>query len=301
MVNLNNANIDELRLPQLAEMQVAVDVLRLDRMHPVISGNKWFKLKYYLQDAITNQHHTLLTFGGAYSNHVIALACATQLSGLSSIGVIRGEESKSLSHTLSAARQYGMQLHFVSRDAYRMKESESLSAQLSEIFGDYYLVPEGGAGEFGRKGSKEILQLAEAANYTHIICALGTGTMFAGITNASSDHQQMIGIPVLKGMNETIEKLPLHFEDPLKIKHCTFFYDFHFGGYAKRNVQLLDFMNRFYQQTGIATDFIYTGKLFYALIQLVEQHYFEKGSKVLAIHSGGLQGNLSLPAGSLLF
>src|SRR5687767_3304176 len=115
MVDINKANIEELQLPQLAEMQVGVDVLRLDSIHPVISGNKWFKLKYYMQDAMLKQHNTLLTFGGAYSNHVIAVACAAYLSGLSSIGVIRGEENKSLSHTLTAAREYGMRLHFVSR------------------------------------------------------------------------------------------------------------------------------------------------------------------------------------------
>src|SRR5688500_11418602 len=167
MVDLTKANIEKLRLPQPAEMQVDVDVLRLDQIHPVVSGNKWFKLKYYLRDAKLKQHQTLLTFGGAYSNHMLAVAYAAQASGLSSIGVVRGEETKSLSHTLTAARQYGMQLHFISREAYRMKESEGLLAQLSERFGNYYLIPEGGAGKFGRKGSKEILQLVESADYTH--------------------------------------------------------------------------------------------------------------------------------------
>ena len=301
VVDLNRITTGEIQLNRSAEMQVGVDVLRLDRVHPVISGNKWFKLKYYLQEAIYKDQHTLLTFGGAYSNHIVALACAANHSGLSSIGVIRGEENENVSPTLDAAKAYGMKLHFITRANYKKKESDEIIRLLRDLFGDFYLVPEGGAGEAGIKGSETILQLVEPTKYTHIIAAIGTGTMYTGIANAALPAQEIIGIPVLKGITATLNNITAQLSNPAMAANCRFFTSFHFGGYAKKNAMLLDFMNRLYSETAIPTDFVYTGKLFFALNQLLEENYFKPGSKVLVIHSGGLQGNLSLPAGTLLF
>jgi 1-aminocyclopropane-1-carboxylate deaminase len=301
MVDLNSAITAEIRLNGSAEMQVGIDVLRLDRIHPVISGNKWFKLKYYLQEAVSKDQHTLLTFGGAYSNHILGLACAANGSGLSSIGVIRGEENENVSPTLDAAKAYGMKLHFITRADYKKKETDEVLRPLRDVFGDFYLVPEGGAGEAGIKGSETILQLVELSNYTHIIAAIGTGTMFTGIVNAALPTQEIIGIPVLKGITTTLDKITAQLSNPEMAARCRFFTSFHFGGYAKKNALLLHFMNRLYSETAIPTDFVYTGKVFYALNQLLEEHHFNAGSKVLVIHSGGLQGNRSLAAGTLLF
>ena len=301
MVDLNSGITEEIQLNGSSEMQVGIDVLRLDRIHPVISGNKWFKLKYYLHEAISKDQPTLLTFGGAYSNHILALACAANHSGLSSIGVIRGEENENVSPILGAAKAYGMKLHFITRANYKNKETDSILRPLQDLFGDFYLVPEGGAGEPGIKGSETILQLVELPNYTHIIAAIGTGTMYTGIANTALPGQEIIGIPVLKGMTTTLNKITAQLSNPEMVANCRFFTSFHFGGYAKKNAMLLDFMNRLYSETAIPTDFVYTGKVFYALNQLLEEHHFDPGSKVLVIHSGGLQGNLSLPAGTLLF
>ena len=301
LVQHDMATCEPLMSAELHEKQVDMDVLRLDRIHPVISGNKWFKLKYYLREAINNHHHTILSFGGAFSNHIVATAYAAREHGLSSIGLIRGDEERALSHTLKAAADYGMQLHFITRDDYRRKETDGFLQHIRSRFGNCYLIPEGGAGSAGVKGSEEILALTDYDKYTHITCAVGTGTMLAGLANSILPAQELIGIPVLKGFDQQVEKLPAQVLKASEKYNCSLFYDFHLGGYAKSPAILIAFMNDFYRQSGIPTDFVYTGKLFYALFELLRQGYFRKESKVLAIHSGGLQGNLSLPPGKLLF
>ena len=301
LVQLDKAISHALTSTELTENQVEIDVLRLDQIHPVISGNKWFKLKYYLREAIDNHHQTILSFGGAYSNHIVATAYAAAEYGLSSVGIIRGDEERALSHTLKAAADYGMQLHFISRADYRLKETDNFLQHIRKQFGNVYVIPEGGAGPRGVKGSEEILALTDYPTYTHIICAVGTGTMFAGLAHSISPAQELIGIPVLKGFNRHVGKLPACFPEASGKFNCRLFYDYHFGGYGKSAESLLTFMNDFYRQSAIPSDFVYTGKMFFALMQLVRQGYFRKETKVLAIHSGGLQGNLSLPKGKLLF
>src|SRR5687768_13234746 len=221
MVDLTRAITEEIQLNNSAEMQVGIDVLRLDRIHPVISGNKWFKLKYYLQDAVSKHHHTLLTFGGAYSNHILALACAAYKSGLSSIGIIRGEENENGAPTLDAAKAYGMRLHFITRADYKRKETNHVIQPLRDLFGAFYLVPEGGAGEPGIRGSETILELVALSKYTHIITAIGTGTMYSGIANAALPEQEIIGIPVLKGMTATPDKITRELSNPEMAGNCS--------------------------------------------------------------------------------
>lgn len=297
MIELSNANTEPLLTDELKEKDAVAYILRLDKLHPVVSGNKWFKLKHYLKEAAESGKKTLITFGGAYSNHIVATAYAAMAKGFTSAGIIRGEKPAQLSPTLQEAMNYGMELFFVSRESFKRKEEDEHIQTIINGFKDAYLIPEGGAGEPGIKGCREILSLAEHHPYSHIICAVGTGTMYAGIVNASAVHQQVIGIPVLKGMSNpeteysAIQKQPNTF----------WLADYHFGGYAKKTPALIRFMNDFFEKTGVPTDFVYTGKLMYAFTDLLKKNFFERGSRVLLIHSGGLQGNKSLPEGTLTF
>jgi len=285
------------RLPEtITGSGIIADILRLDRIDPVISGNKWFKLKYYLEQTVASPHKTLLTFGGAYSNHILATAAAANKCGLKSIGIIRGEEPKALSSTLRSASAYGMELNFISRAEYQLKNENDFIQELQVKFGDAVIIPEGGAGPAGVKGAREIWQLVDRNLYSHVMAAAGTATMVAGLAAESLEHQQIIGIPVLKGFDPLT--LPPFLNTKPGIK---WFPQYHFGGYAKANPELFRFMNSWYQQTGIPSDFVYTGKLFYAVQDLLNHKQFQPGSRLLVIHSGGLQGNNSLPPKTLIF
>ncbi|HYO22155.1 MAG TPA: pyridoxal-phosphate dependent enzyme, partial [Flavisolibacter sp.] len=266
---------------------------------PVVSGNKWFKLKRYLLDARQSGKNTLLTFGGAYSNHIAATAAAANEQRFRSIGIIRGEEPSPLSHTLAAAASAGMKLYFISREAYQRK-TIPIKIYHENDKNELYVIPEGGYGNPGVDGASEILQIKDFASYTHIISAVGTGTTLAGLVTAAGPHQKVIGIPVLKNalslQKEIDDLLPL-------VNHSSFqlLNDYHFSGYAKQSAELFHFMNRLFLQTGIPTDFVYTAKAFYAAFDLLEKGFFSTNDKILLLHTGGLQGNLSLPKGTLIF
>ena len=283
--------VETLQLATLQEKGIQVDVLRLDQIHSIVSGNKWYKLKYHLKDAFDKNHDSILTFGGAFSNHIVATACAAKLAGLKSIGIIRGEKPVHMSFTLSDAVAEGMQLEFMSREDYKSKSEPKFLKELTEKYPNALIVPEGGAGELGVMGSKEMLDGIDHSQYTHLLCAIGTGTSFEGLSQTVGLDTQMIGIVVLKGMQEAYKNS----------HHKQMIHEYHFGGYAKKNDNLLAFMNHFFTQTKIPTDFVYTGKLFYGMMDMVERNYFPTGSRLLVIHSGGLQGNRSLPAGTLVF
>ena len=297
IVNLSAANIQRLHLPELDRLGITLDVLRLDKIDPVISGNKWFKLKYYLEEALQNGQKRLLTFGGAWSNHIVATACAAKKTGLESIGMIRGEKPAILSPTLLKAIDWGMQLVFVSRETYNQKKDPAFIEQLLQEYDHPCIIPEGGEGETGIKGAAEIGRLTNTGHYTHLLCAVGTGTFLSGLAIGSLPGQQIIGIPVLKGFDNW---LPPGITKPAQ-QRIHLLPGYHMGGYAKKNDILLDFMNQFYHQTGIPTDFVYTGKLFSSIIDLIKKDYFPATGRLLAIHSGGLQGNDSLPPGTLVF
>jgi 1-aminocyclopropane-1-carboxylate deaminase len=292
-LSYNNISTDFISDPLFIEKKIEAAVLRLDKIHPVISGNKWFKLQFYIEEAIRLQKKTIVTFGGAWSNHIIATAAACQQNNLNSIGIIRGEEPAELSATLRYAKELGMQFIFIRRDDYRNKKNpESLSKE------DFYFIPEGGYGEKGAEGAATILNHCEKKNFTHYCCAIGTGTMMAGLIRASSKDQQVIGISVLKNNFELEEKIKalVHGKENFQLLH-----NYHFGGYAKYNDELIRFMNEFYLRNHIPSDFVYTGKLFFAIHDLIDKNFFPPGSKILIIHSGGLQGNASLPKGTLIF
>jgi len=263
------------------------DVLRTDFIHPVCSGNKFFKLKYYLLEAIQKNCTTIVTSGGAWSNHIVATAFAARASGLQAVGRIRGERPRIMSDTLRDASAMGMALEFMARNEFPGQVSAQTGA---------YEIPAGGYGQAGAMGAAEMLDHADKHSYTHILCAVGTGTMLAGLRLAATSTQEVLGVAILKhqGIGNECEAL-------LPGLSCPIIHDYHFGGYARKNGELLDFMNRFYRATGIPTDFVYTGKLMYSVLDLIQKKHFPAGSRILTIHSGGLQGNKSLKKGELEF
>ncbi len=270
-----------------SEKEIEVSVLRLDLIHPQISGNKWFKLKYNLEEAKRQSLDTILTFGGAFSNHIHATAAACREFGFKSIGIIRGEKESETNSTLSEARNSGMQMHFVSREEYKQKESGEFTESLKNKFGKFYLIPEGGNNSFGEKGCEEILRSEN--NFDHVFCACGIGTTFKGIKKSLKPDQKLIGISVLKGMPLGSSSSSLL---RMAVRDSEIISGYHFGGYAKHTNELLEFKNKFESENNIPLDYVYTSKLFYAVIDLVTKNKIPKKSKVLIIHSGGLQGNV---------
>lgn len=291
-----NIATQSIRGPLHKSNRISVDVLRLDLLHPDISGNKWFKLKYHMEAALRANKKGIVTFGGAYSNHLVAAAVACAENGLLSTGIVRGEQTFPLNASVRQMMNAGMQLLYVSRDQYKNKDQ--LIAEYVSSHPDRYVVPEGGRSKEGIKGAGEILSFA-AANYSHIICSVGTGTTVAGLISASSDTQKIIGISALKISDPTdIENFIT--ANTLK-NNFTIMYNYHFGGYAKKTAKLIVFMNQLFIHEQIPTDFVYTGKMFYAVYDLIKKNFFPDGSALLLIHSGGLQGNRSLPTGTLVF
>ena len=273
-------------------------MLRLDLLHPVLSGNKWFKLQHHLRLAGDSP---LLTFGGGWSNHLVATAFAAQQAGLPAIGIIRGERSSTLSATLQEAAGYGMQLEFITREQYAQKTAPPYLKALSERYPGAYIIPEGGGGLPGIIGSESILSKLDAAPYTHILSAIGTGTTFLGLVRASQPSQCILGVPVLKGLETMAAIDPGGILSPEQTGRARLLTGYHFGGYARHPQLLLDFINDLYTHSAIPTDIIYTGKLFYAVHDSLRRHFFPAHSRLLLIHSGGLQGNRSLAPGRLRF
>ncbi len=288
--------IQALKARWLEQRNIQLGVLRLDDIHPIVSGNKWFKLHYYLDEAIAQGHDTIATFGGAYSNHIVAAACACHALQLKSIGIIRGEQPPELSYTLLHAKSYGMQLQFVSRDSYRHKE------ELKTLFPRAYWVNEGGYGIRGAEGASLLMaHVPQLSQYTHIICAVGTGTTLAGIILNALPHQTIIGISSLKAHLNLKKEIQLLL--PPALQHRAFYiaHGFHFGGYARHTATLLEYMNDVWKEHRMPTDFVYTAKAMYGTEAMICQQIIPEGSRVLLLHTGGLQGNLSLPPGTLAF
>ena len=275
-------------------------VARLDLLHPFISGNKYFKLKYNLTEATEQHKQGIITMGGAYSNHLAATAFACYEQGMISVGIVRGEVIEPLNPTLSFCRKHNMKLISVSRDNYA-STSEAVH-KIIQQHPQLLFVPEGGNNEMGMKGCKEILQhIPGADEFTHIICSVGTGTTFKGIASSAKASQTVIGIPALKIKAGEQEQFVLQHASVSSAAKQIVLFDFAGKGYARTDEHLLNFMNSFYTKTSIPTDIVYTGKLMQAVIALAEESYFSGDSKLLVIHSGGLQGNNSLPSGTLLF
>lgn len=273
-------------------------MLRIDRLHPVVSGNKIFKLKYYLKEAIANNKKGILTLGGYYSNHLVASAFAAKEAGLESIAIVRGEKPERLSQTLTDCLTYQMDLKFFNRESYDAINHD----QLQESYPDHLIIPQGGYGRKGMEGASEILQIEGTEQFDLIIAACGTGTMGAGLISAGATHQRILLMSVLKNNFSVHEEIKALIEQTTINKSAfEIFFDFHLGGYAKPDKDLFACMNTFYSKHHIPTDFVYTGKMLYGFYKLAASGFFPRKSKILLIHSGGLQGNRSLKDNQLIF
>lgn len=293
-----NIPLQKIKSDYITSKGVELFVYRLDLNHPTISGNKLYKLKYNLEEAKKQSKKTILTFGGAFSNHIAATAAAGKEYGFDTKGIIRGEEVAELNPTLTFAKKCGMQLHFVSRALYQNKEA--LNKYVEEHFSsqNYYSIPEGGSNELGIKGCKEITKDIPI-DFDYVCCACGTGSTITGIALSLKEHQHAIGFQVLKGENyikTEVEKWLTHFKLSLPAeqvgeKKWEINEAFHFGGYAKLKPELLNFMLQFEKENAIPLDYIYTGKMMFGIMALIKAGKFKKGDKIIAIHTGGLQGN----------
>jgi len=297
-IRLDNITIDP--ITSFSSSNIESSMLRLDKLHPIVSGNKWFKLRYYIEEAISQSCSSIASFGGPYSNHLVALAYAAKENNVNSIGYVRATKEDAITPSLQEALAYGMQLEFIGRTNFQEVKNDLLkNNQHRSIDNDStYFIDEGGYGAIGVKGAATILN-ENCKEYTTIIAAVGTGTMLAGLINAAEAHQDIIGIPVLKNEASIETEIKNLLKD--SSKPFTLLHRFHQGGYAKTNPALFTFMNQLWTSEKIPTDIVYTGKLLYAVDSLLKENYFKEGSKILVIHSGGLQGNRSLPLGTLLY
>ncbi|AUC07099.1 MULTISPECIES: 1-aminocyclopropane-1-carboxylate deaminase/D-cysteine desulfhydrase [Acinetobacter] len=273
---------------------ITLIIRRLDLVHPQISGNKFFKLKYNFLEAKRQGYQHILSFGGAYSNHIAATAFAAQQFGFQSVGVIRGEElaDRPLNPTLATAQEFGMQLHFVSRDEYRRKQQPEYLAELARQFPEHYVIPEGGTNALAIQGCQEILKDSDA-QFDVICCAVGTGGTISGLIEASHAHQQILGFSALKGsfLKDEVAQLT-------KKTNWNILDDYCCGGYAKTSAALVQFIRDFEAEFSIPLEQVYTAKMLMGIFDLIEKNYFLARSKLLVIHSGGLQGR-NIPFNSI--
>lgn len=266
---------------------IQLDLLRLDMVHPQISGNKWFKLKYNIEFAIENKFTSILSFGGAYSNHLHALAYAGKKYGIDTIGIIRGEEVSN--PTLEDCKKWGMQLKFISRIEYKQKSESGFIEDLQKKYPTSFIIPEGGSNALGVKGCQEILDEIDSTLYDVIAVSVGTATTLDGIVSKLLPHQRAFGFIPMKGVeNMKVELKTKWIEKDLNLKS-----DYHFGGFGKHTTELLEFIISFKEKHQIVLDLNYTSKMMFGLLDLIEADYFKDGTKILSIHTGGIQGNRS--------
>lgn len=280
--------------PLIQQMGVELFIKREDLNHEEISGNKLRKLKYNLEAAKEQGKDKLLTFGGAYSNHIYATAAAGKLHGFETVGIIRGEEHLPLNPTLEFAKSCGMELHYIDRTRYRLKNSPLVINDLKRMFGDFYLIPEGGTNELAIKGCEEILS-EEEKNFDHYCLSVGTGGTIAGIIQSLRGKVNIIGMSALKGdfLEVEINSLFRQFNMP-EYNNWHINNHYHFGGYAKTNEDLINFIKEVEEEHNLPLDPVYTGKALYGILDLIKKGEIKKGEKVLFIHTGGLQGRAGI-------
>ena len=290
-IDESKAVIQPIILPNVNK-NVNVFMKRIDLVHPEISGNKWFKMKYNIAEAKEKNYDTLLTFGGAYSNHIYSTSAAGKIFSFKTIGLIRGEEHLPINTTLKYAIDCGMKIHYVDRTTFRKRETPEFLEWIKNEFGDVYILPMGGKNRLAVKGCSEIINQIDI-EYDYICSACGSGGTFSGLVAGFGGKKKAIGFSALKGggfLKEDISNLVFDYTksnyDNWEINS-----DYHFGGFAKLSLELINFMEKFKKLNGIELDYIYTGKLMYGIADLINKEYFKEGETIIALHSGGLQGN----------
>ena len=269
----------------LVEKEVTILIKRIDLNHNYISGNKLYKLKNNITEAKKKGYKKILTFGGAYSNHIVATAYLGKKEGFNTIGIIRGEKNLPLNASLQNAYDNEMNLKYINRRDYRLKDTDSFINKLKCEFGNFYLIPEGGTNFLGVKGASEIL--SNDNNYNYVCCPVGTGGTIAGIINSSNINQIILGFSALKNTIDVKRNIKLY----TKKQNWKLFSRYSCGGYAKISKKLIKFINEFNINYGVPLDVIYTGKMMMGLFDMVERDFFKPKSKILVVHTGGLQGN----------
>ena len=296
MLEYRATPITELNDPVIEAAGIRVFVKREDLNHTAISGNKWWKLKYNLAEAIETGCESVLTFGGAYSNHIFATAAAARAFGLKSIGFIRGEEIVPYNTTLAFVKNQGMRLHFVSREEYRKKNDEQFIRQLKDEFGDFYLIPEGGSNANAVRGVKEFAERILSENdFDSMILPVGTGGTLAGLICGLPSSKQILGVSVLRGgdfLVDDTQNLARSICEDFSKTNWTILTDYDFGGYAKSSPALEEFISDFFQKHNIPLEPVYSGKAMWALWNEISTGRFERGTKILFLHTGGLQNKL---------
>ncbi len=284
------APVEEVNHPLIDKHGVHLSILRLDLIHPTIGGNKWYKLKYNLEEAKQQGHDTILTFGGAYSNHILSTAVAGNMFGFKTIGIIRGEEYQPLNPVLQLAVEKGMVLKYVPREQYRDKNNVAFVDSLHSTFGNFFLIPEGGSNELGVKGCEEILQFPTQP-FDVVCLACGTGATLAGIIRSLKPGQAAIGFPVLKNGEFITNEVKKYISE--NGNNWSLQTQYHFGGYARQTIELNEFISSFYKATSILLDTVYTGKLLFGIMDMIKQDRFAAGTRLLAIHTGN---KISMPS-----
>lgn len=288
-IDLPSIPLQQLQDELITSRGLNVYLLRTDLNHPHISGNKLYKLKYNLEAACRSNKQVLVTFGGAFSNHIAAVAAAGKTYGFKTIGIIRGEAYHPLNPTLQFASDQGMYLEYVTRDLYRQKGT--LLHYIKEKFGEnFFLIPEGGSNELGVEGCKEIVKQIPV-HFDHICCSCGTGTTLTGIILSIEERQKALGFQVLKAPNYIHGEVNRQLETAghQKTNWCVFD-NYHFDGYAKIKAELMAFIQQFESRHRIPLDPVYTGKMMFGLYDLMQRDHFKKGDTIVAVHTGGLQG-----------
>ncbi|MEH0158072.1 pyridoxal-phosphate dependent enzyme [Limibacter armeniacum] len=288
--------LEQIHDPVIESYGVELFIKRDDLIHPAISGNKWRKLKYNIEEAKRQKKRKLLTFGGAYSNHIYAVAYAGKRFGFETVGIIRGEEHLPLNATLTYAKSVGMELLYMDRATFRKHDNEEIIEELKQQLGDFYLVPMGGTNRFAIPGCMEIVKEVNAVTeeYDYICSACGTGGTLAGIIVGMNNNKKVIGFPALKGadfLSDDINTLLHESEVDKAFNNWELNLDYHFGGYAKKKPELMSFIKGFQERTGVELEFIYTGKMMFGIYDLIQNGFFKRGEKVIAVHTGGLQVN----------
>lgn len=285
--------IEPLQLDASITKAVSIDCLRLDQVHPFISGNKWFKLQHYLFAALQQEKTRLLSFGGAYSNHLHALAYVGKLMSLATVGIVRGEAPKELSPTLQDCKTWGMELHWIGREEYRKVSRVQHIDIMQTRFPDTFVIPEGGEGELGVHGVQglfsRLYHLVEMP-YDLIVCPVGSGATLAGIVLATAGRAQVLGFSALRGATDLEQRVRNAFGAQTPQGSWRICHDYHFGGFAKMNERLADFISRIHSGSGLLLDPVYTGKTLFGLLEYLQQGRIKTGSRVLFVHTGGLQG-----------